>query len=62
MLHARGESADASRHGGGASRIPARMEPRDPHELKTGVDVQELPESAYDRLFPSNDSSDDVDD
>jgi hypothetical protein len=62
MLHARNESADGSRPVGRANRVPARMEQRDPHELKTGVDVQELSESAYDRLFTSNDCTDDVDD
>jgi hypothetical protein len=63
MLHARNESIDWAHPGGGrASRVPARMEQRDPHELKMGVDVQELPESAYDRLFTPNDCSDSIDD
>ena len=35
----------------GASRITARAEPRDPLELVRGIEVQVLPDSAYDKLF-----------
>ena len=35
----------------GASRATARAEPRDPLELVRGLEVQVLPDSAYDKLF-----------
>ena len=60
MLQAHNESASTLRPG--SSRPPVRMEQRDPLELKGGVDVQVLPESAYAKLFPSGDDLEDVDD
>ena len=61
LLHAHNESATTLRPGSNRPP-PLRMEQRDPLELKGGVDVQVLPESAYGRLFTSDAYSEDVDD
>ena len=52
MLNARTDLGPISRPGTSTGRAPVRPEPRDPLDLQRGLDVEVLPDSAYDRLFP----------
>jgi hypothetical protein len=56
LLQPRADAADGPR------RPAVRLEARDPQELSRGVEVQELSESAYGRLFPAAGIDEDVDD
>jgi hypothetical protein len=62
MLQAHDESTGTPGSGMTPPRSPVRMEQRDPQELKRGVDVQELSESAYGRLFSTGEFTEEVDD
>jgi hypothetical protein len=62
MLKARNGSSASLGSGATLARAAVRVEARDAHDFRRGVDVQELTDSAFGRLFSTGEFAEEVDD